>query len=382
MFAGKVNAPEFPAGAAAPAPAEEAGPLAFPGKVAVDERGRGHVYIADSNHHRLVVMGLAAQDGAVHHLAGGREPGRRDGPPEEARFNWPQGIAVDPRTGVVYIADTQNHCLRRMSPDGGRITSIAGTGRPARSFGSGGKAAETDLSSPWDLALLPDRQAGPPVAAGSHEDRHDDRGILFVAMAGRHQIWALDLAAGTIGTYAGTGREALVDGPRDQACFAQPSGLSLDQAHRRLFVADHKTSAVRAIDLETGAVSTLLGAGLFDFGDADGPAEVARLQHPLGVCYWGDDPQGPSVLIADTYNHRIKRFDLLHREVRSFAGAGAPVGQCESPGERAQFSEPGGLALARQQLFVADTNNHRVCVLDLATGQVRPLPIDESRRAH
>jgi sugar lactone lactonase YvrE len=381
-----------PSGAAALSAPGDAGALAFPGKVALDERGRGHVLIADSNHHRIVVMGLAVQDGAVHHLVGGPEPGLRDGPPEEARFNWPQGIAVDPRTGVVYVADTENHAIRRISPDGGVVTTIAGTGKQARAFTPAGQvppggsaAREVALSSPWDLAFLPDPNAGPPTEAGSHVDTHDDTGLLFVAMAGTHQVWVMDLQAGAILPFAGTGREALVDGPRETACFAQPSGLALDREGHTLYVADSETSALRAIDLRTHQVTTLLGAGLFDFGDADGARDTARLQHPLAVACWPSgpwNPDGPSVLIADTYNHRIKRYDLRRQEVRTFAGAGAPGGYAEGPAPEARFSEPSGLAVSPRQLFVADTNNHRVRVLDLATREVRTLEVDESRRAH
>lgn len=429
------------AGAAAQEAPQHAGPLAFPGKVLADERGRGHLYTADSNHHRVVVTRLPGGDAsgaagdtsgddpnehAVHHIAGGTGPGWVDGLPHEARFNWPQGMAVDPRTGVVYIADTENHCIRRMSPDGGRITTIAGTGQQARSRGIGGKALETPLSSPWDVAFLPDPHTGPALDPGSHEDRHDDRGLLFIAMAGTHQIWVLTLGEGSVALarffgqagaslapsngapptngipktagvsrtaatppggsvvvpFAGNGREALVDGERDQACFAQPSGLSLDLVHQRLFVADSETSAVRVIDLQSGEVSTLLGAGLFTFGDVDGASGEARLQHPLAVCYWNEDPHGPSVLIADTYNHRIKRFDLLYRRVETLAGSGAPAGYAGGPALAARFSEPGGLALARRKLFVADTNNHRLRVIDLRRRVVDSVEIDESRRAH
>jgi len=354
-----------------PAP-EKAGPLAFPGKVTLDTRGRGHIYISDSNHHRLVIMGLQLMDGAVHHIVGDGQPGLVDGPPEQARFNWPQGIAIDPRTGVVYIADTENHAIRRMSPAGGEITTVAGTGKQARSFGVGGNALETALSSPWDLVFVPDPDADPPIEAGSHVDPHDDAGLLYVAMAGTHQIWAMDVAAGTIVPFAGTGREALVDGNRDQACFAQPSGLSLDGERQTLYVADSETSAVRTIDLASGNVSTLVGAGLFEFGDVDGQFEIARLQHPLAVAFWGDDPDGASVLVADSYNHRIKKLDLAKREVRSF------VGDRREPA----FSEPGGLALGRGILAVGDTNNHRVQILDLATRSITTLEIDESRHAH
>jgi DNA-binding beta-propeller fold protein YncE len=369
-------------GAAAQVVPKTAGPLAFPGKVAIDERGRGHIYIADSNHHRIVIMGLAVMDGAVHHIVGGREPGFVDGTPEEARFNWPQGMAIDPRTGVMYIADTENHAIRRMSPDGGRITTIAGTGRQARTFGSGGKALETALSSPWDLAFLPHPDASPPVPAGSHEDFHDDRGLLFIAMAGTHQIWVMDVAAGTITPYAGTGREALVDGPRAEACFAQPSGLSLDVARGHLYVADSETSALRVVDVNDGTVSTLAGEGLFAFGDVDGPAKIARLQHPLGVTLWEAGSGEPSLLVADTYNHRIKRYDVQRREVHVFAGAGAPAGYLDGEATLARFSEPSGIAIARGQAFVADTNNHLIRIVDLDTRQITTLEIDESRHAH
>jgi sugar lactone lactonase YvrE len=207
-------------------------------------------------------------------------------------------------------------------------------------------------------------------------------------MAGTHQIWALDLARGLIAPFAGTGREALVDGPRETACFAQPSGLALGPQGHHLYVADSETSAVRRIDLTTGTVSTLLGAGLFTFGDVDGPLEGALLQHPLGLCVWADDPGGASLLVADTYNHRVKRIDLGNPgdpgsgEIRSLVGAGAPAGYEDGPGARARFSEPGGLSYARGRLFVADTNNHRVRVVDLATGTVGTLEIDLSRWAH
>lgn len=343
------------------------GPLAFPGKLVVETRGRGHVYIADSNHHRLVVMGLAKQDGAVHHIVGSGERGLQDGAPDEARFNWPQGMALDPRTGVMFIADTENHSIRRMSPDGGVITTIAGTGTQARSFGGGGAALETPLSSPWDLAFLPD-PAGAATEPGAHEDPHDDRGLLFIAMAGTHQVWVMDLANETIVPFAGTGSEALVDGHKDAACFAQPSGLALDAAGETLYVADSETSAIRKIALATGQVSTLVGAGLFEFGDVDGGAEIARLQHPLGVVVWEDDPEGASLLIGDTYNHKVKRLDLETRRVSTFASG--------------ELSEPGGLALGRGQLFLADTNNHRVRVIDVTSRAARTLDIDLSRHAH
>ena len=191
-------------------PAAQTGPtettLAFPGKVAIDERGNGHVYVADSNHHRLVVTGLKTIDGSVHHIIGSGKPGLRDGPAQEAQFNWPQGMSVDPITGTVYVADTENHAIRRVSPADGSVTTLAGTGQQARSHSSGGPALQTDLSSPWDLALLADPERMATAGGGSNSEKQDypDRGILFIAMAGLHQIWAPDLATGMIAPFAGS----------------------------------------------------------------------------------------------------------------------------------------------------------------------------------
>lgn len=377
--------PDFgPTGAAAQTVSGDG--LAFPGKVLVDERGRGHITIADSNRNRLVVLGLSTMGGAVHHVVGDGVAGLVDGPPETARFRWPQGMALDPRTGVVYVADTGNHAIRRMSPDGGAITTIAGTGRQARTRSRGGDGPTVDLSSPWDLAFLPDPKAPAVPNRGPHDDPHDDRGLLFIAMAGTHQIWVLDLASGRVAPFAGSGSEALADGTCPEAAFAQPQGLAIDPAGNRLWVADSETSAIREIDLTRGTVSTLIGHGLFDFGDIDGTAEIARMQHPMGVALWANDPAGASLLVADTYNHRVKRLDLARGEVARWTGAGAPYGLTDGDPRTARFSEPTDIAIGGGHAFVADTNNHCIRAIamrpDGTAGDVATVRIDFETRAH
>src|SRR5262249_15367434 len=151
----------------------------------------------------------------------------------------------------------------------------------SRSFHEGGSARQVALNSPWDLALRGD--------------------TLYVAMAGFHQIWAMDLASGVIAPFAGTGHEGLEDGTRDQAWLAQPRGLALGPDE--LYVADAETSAIRAIGLERGGVvRTIVGQGLFDYGDVDGVGDEVRLQHPLGVAF-----DNAALLVADSYNNKIKR---------------------------------------------------------------------------
>src|SRR5208282_1381599 len=103
-----------------------------------------------------------------------------------------------------------------------------------------------------------------------------------IAMAGPHQIWSLDLNTSEARIHAGSGREDIVDGPLKSCALAQPSGITTDGA--RLYFADSEVSAIRSADLG-GRVETLIGRGLFEFGDIDGPRQIARLQHCIGVHY-------------------------------------------------------------------------------------------------
>ena len=304
----------------APAPLDT-GPLAFPGKVAV--ASTGDVAIADSGHHRIII---ADRDGRVRSVAGSGIAGSADGQFDEAAFDYPQGLVFDSTGRYLYVADTNNHQLRLLDLANERVTAIAGTGtKGTRS--DGGPALETALRSPWALAL-------------------DDE-QLFIAMAGSHQIWRMRLNSGRISPFAGTGREHIDDGPIERSTFSQPSGLAL--FHDQLFVADSEVSAIRAIDLRQGEVRTLVGTGLFDFGDRDGRGADAKLQHALGVAMRGDQ-----LYVADTFNNKIKRLDPVSGELVTIAG-----------GASSELFEPGGLALLPDgQLLIADTNNHRLRVLD------------------
>jgi DNA-binding beta-propeller fold protein YncE len=293
--------------------------LAFPGKVAVAPDGR--LAIGDSGHHRVLVT---TRDGRVQETIGTGLRGFVDGAFDACAFDDPQGVAWDGE--ALWIADTRNHAVRRADLSSRTVTTIAGTGRMSATLVKGRHPArEVELRSPWDV--LP------------------HAGRVFVAMAGSHQIWTVDARTGEAEPFAGSGREALVDGPLMEAAFAQPSGLARDG--ETIFVADSETSAVRAIDLARGEVRTLVGAGLFDFGDVDGPADRARLQHALGVAV---APDG-AVIVADTYNDRLRRIDRRSERVGTFY---------RGEGEGA-LREPAGIAADVDGGFVvADTNHHRV----------------------
>ncbi len=320
---------------------EGASPLFFPGKVLADAAS-DRLFVADSTHHRIVITDLAGRKIAV---AGTGEPGRADGPFDRATFNDPQGMALD--GGKLYVADRKNHLLRVLDLKANTVGTLAGTGRqgqfPDRK-GDDRPAAEAGLNSPWDL-LLKD-------------------GKLYIAMAGHHQIWDLDLKTRLAGPYAGDGAENIADGSLSSARFAQPSGLATDGT--TLYVADSEVSAVRAVPLGgKGEVRTLVGEGLFEFGDVDGAGDKARLQHALGVaCADG------KVYVADTYNSKLKVLDPKTRSCQTFLG-GEPAGWLATP----LFNEPGGLSYAAGKLYVADTNAHRIRVVDLKTKAVSTLKL-------
>jgi DNA-binding beta-propeller fold protein YncE len=320
---------------------DEAAPLRFPGKVVADE-ATDRLFISDTGHHRIVVADLG---GAVQQVIGSGAEGRDDGPVEVATFSHPQGLALSGTT--LYVADTENHMLRAVDLAAGAVTTLAGTGEQLMGPRVGGPARGTALASPWDLAVLD--------------------GTLYAAMAGTHQLWAMRLDSGFIVPHTGNGREDLVDGPLDAASMNQPSGLVSDGT--RLWVADSEASAIRVVEPGAGGhIRTVIGEGLFEFGDRDGrgPSEV-RLQHPVGIAW-----HAGTVYIADTYNHKIKRLDPATAECRTWLGSGEP-GVDDGEAETASFSEPSGLAVADGRLYVADTNNHAVRVVELETGLVSTL---------
>jgi hypothetical protein len=173
----------------------------------------------------------------------------------------------------------------------------------------------------------------------------------------------VDLKTREARPYAGSGRENHVDGSLEESALAQPSGLATDG--KSIFFADSEISSIRAASLPPGrTVSTIVGQGLFDFGDIDGVGDKVRLQHPLGVAYLNG-----KLYVADTYNHKIKEIEIQKRESRTYAGT-RQVGANDGDRKQAQFNEPGGISATSRELFVADTNNHLIRRIEVATGRV------------
>lgn len=331
-----------------------ASPLRFPGKIVADEAGK-RLFISDSNNNRIVISSLS---GKLIEVIGSGTVGSKDGTYKDAQFDHPQGMTLIGNT--LYVADTENHQLRTVDLTNKTVATLAGTGEQARFRAGGGKLTETALNSPWDLAAVD--------------------GILYIAMAGPHQIWAHKLGSNTIWPYAGSGREDIQNGNLDEGALAQPSGITTDG--KNLFVVDSEGSSVRQITTDPnndlsepkGKISTPVGPHslpngrtLFEFGDVDGSKEDARFQHPLGIVF-----HNGGLFVADSYNHKIKFIDLKTREAVTWLGTGKNGVQLDP----VQFAEPAGMAIAEGTLFVADTNNHRIVAIELKSKAARDFPIE------
>jgi DNA-binding beta-propeller fold protein YncE len=274
----------------------EAGSLAYPAKVIV---ARDRLWIADTGHDQVVESTLEGEE--LQRVGG---------------FHHPNGLAFV--GDELYVADTGADAIRKLSGD----------------------VVAHGLRSPWDLAW--------------------DGELLYIAMAGSHQIWFHDPATGETEVWAGSGQELRIDGPIRQAGFAQPSGIAL--LDNSLYVADSEISSVRAIDDLHGfpKVRTVCGSGeLFGFGDRDGVGEEVLLQHPMGIA-----AADGLVYVADSFNHKLKRVDPETGECRTLFG-----GLQRLPETGEGFWEPEGLAYADGTLYVADTNNHRIVAIDVESGE-------------
>ena len=319
--------------------------LSFPSAVLADEAG-DRLFIADAGHHRILIASL---DGELQDVIGTGERGFDDGFFDEATLNEPQGLAISPDGNTLYIADTRNHAVRSVNLISREVRTIAGTGERAANFPLAGSRAEgTALASPWGLVL--------------------HAGTLYIGSAGTHQIWTIDLSDQTISVFAGSGAEGIDDGPPAAATLAQPSGLTTDG--ETLYWVDPESSSVRRVPINgNGDVETLVGTGLFDFGDADGSGATALLEHPQGIVFTNG-----TLYVADTYNHKLRTVDPGDFQVVAVAG-GSSTGFADGPQGESSLNEPTGLSVAAGVIYIADTNNHVIRLLDPKTNHVSTLAL-------
>ncbi len=315
--------------------------LNFPGKISSNNKDL--LLITDSNNNRILIVD---ESGEIKDIIGSGKKGLNDGSFDKAEFNMPQGTVFYNNT--LYIADTENHLIRKADLINRTVETISGLGKQIYSRNPKGDAKLMGLNSPWDLTIA--------------------NNYLFIAMAGPHQIWKINLSNNQISLHAGNGYENIVDSDLLNSQLAQPSGITTDG--NVLYFADSEVSAIRKADISSsGNVNTLIGKGLFEYGDKDGSFSKALLQHPLGINYYNN-----KLYIADTYNNKIKLLDLNTNTISTLAGTGKE-GMTDGDLLDASFNEPSGLTLLNDKIYVADTNNDLIRIIDLSTNKVSTLLI-------
>jgi sugar lactone lactonase YvrE len=319
--------------------------LRLPYGVAVDAQGR--LYIADTEHHRIRRIVLGEENLKIETIAGTGLPGFNgdDRPAVEAHLNFPRGLAVDAE-GNLYVADTFNHRVRKITPEG-MILTVAGTGRAGFS-GDGDLAVRAELRFPLAVAV-------------------DVEGRLYIADAGNNRVRRVD-RDGVIVTIVGTGKRGFEGdgGPATAAALDTPAALAFDK-EGHLLIADMGNHRIRRVD-SSGTITTLAGKGTPGSAGDGGAAKDAELNTPGGLAVDGEG----TIFIADSGNHRVRKIGS-DGNISAVTGTGtAGLGGDGALASAATLNFPTGLAIAPDgQLVIADTFNHRV-------RKLRPQPPESS----
>ena len=311
--------------------------LDWPSGIAVD--GTGAVYIADTGNHRVL---KAETDGTITTVAGTGTAGYSGdgGLATAAQLRWPTGMAVA-GDGTVYIADTNNHCVRAVVPDG-TITTFAGMGSPGLS-GDGGPATAAQLSLPYGLAVAGD-------------------GTVYIADTNSHRVRKVAITDGTITTVAGMGSNGFGggysgdDGPATAAQLHWPYDVAVDDAGA-VYIADELNHRVRAVAPD-GTITTFAGTGTSGSSGDGGPATEAQLHQPFGVAVASDG----TVYITDLLNHNMRAV-APDGTITTIAGRAEVPGFSgdAGPSTAAYLNTPTGVAVASDgTVYIADSSNNRV----------------------
>jgi uncharacterized protein (TIGR03437 family) len=317
--------------------------FALPRGVAVDPAG--NVYVSDTLNNRIRKI---TPDGTVSTIAGsnGAGSGGDGGPAGLASLNHPAGITVD-NAGNIYFADSGNHRVRRISAQG-VITTVAGSGENGFG-GDNGPATAARLSSPQDVAL-------------------DAAGNVYIADTENHRVRKVS-PAGIITTIAGSDPAAGDGGPATSALLFHPAGVAVD-ASGAAYVSDTLNNRIRQIS-PGGVITTIAGTGAPGYAGDGGPATRAQLHHPEGLAL---DAAG-NLFVADTGNNVIRK--ITSGVIRTVAGTGEYGNNGDSgPALEAQLANPNAVALDNAgRLYIADSANNRVRMVD-AAGVIRPVAGD------
>jgi hypothetical protein len=317
----------------------------FDGPYSMTGDGAGNLYIADSNNHAIRKLVIAT--GEVTTLAGALgKAGSADGIGGAARFSAPEGIAID-TTGNLYVTDTGNHTIRKVVIATGDVSTIAGTA--GQSGSADGTGALARFYAPYGLTR----------AAGN----------LFVVDSLNHTVRKVVISTGVVTTLAGSaGTSGSADGIGAAARFYSPRAISTDGAGI-LYVSDTLNHTIRKLIIVTAGVTTIAGtAG--QSGGTDAAGANARFNAPNGVLVDG----AGNLIIADGNNNTIRKLVLATGDVTTVAGTAMQAGSIDGTGSAARFDLPRGLVLdGAGALYVGDYRNHSIRKIVLATGDVTTL---------
>jgi len=362
--------------------------------------GAGNLFVADTENHRIRTIVIAT--GVVTTLAGSAmeiDPGSADGTGRAAKFDRPSGLVSD-GAGDLFVADTDNQIIRKIVVATAAVTTLAGkasvfdatdgVGAAARftypqgltSDGAGNlfvvgsavrkiviaSATVTTVAGAEQLIGATDGVGGAARFFTPKGVVTDGAGSAFVADSSNNSIRRVALATGAVTTLAGSTSMGSANGTGPAAGFNGPSGITTDGAGN-LFVADTFNSTIRKVVVATGAVTTLAGApGAYD--SADGTGSAARFNLPGSLT---SDGAG-NLFVADTFNQTIRQIVIATAAVTTLAGSPELVGTADGTGDAARFNRPSDIAAdGAGNLFVADTLNHAIRRIDIATGAVTTL---------
>lgn len=278
----------------------------------------GLLYIADAGHHRILECAI---DGRIIREFGNGVPLFLDGSAADSSFHRPTALAVFREH--VYVADTGNHAVRRLSLLHGSVDTLLGDGRPGFHVAeSGHEAAAVRLNNPSGLCI--------------HQDS------LIVADTGNNRLGIFNLSNPQFQNLVGGGAFGLLDGVGDRARLAHPLGLAGSQNF--LYMVEGTASALRTVAVPEGRVNTLIGHGLYQFGNADGTRQAAAMQHPTGVVV--DEARG-TAWIADAYNRKVRSYHLKSNQLSTI-------------GLMQNLVRPSALALDAESLWIADSAGNHV----------------------
>jgi DNA-binding beta-propeller fold protein YncE len=291
-------------------------PLKFPSKMIADKNG--NFWISDYGNNRVIKID---DSGKILEIIGKGKQGFEDGKFSTVTFNGPQGLAI--RNDSLWIADSKNNSIRMANLATKQVTTVAGNGKMGYYFNNDKWDEPVLPNSPWDLLI--------------------DKGYLYIADAGNHQVLRMDLKNNKVYRFAGSGFEGIKDSDLKTSTFSQPSGIT--KKADDIYVADPEASAIRQIDLKNETVRTVVGKGLFKFGDEDGDIKNVLLQHCVGLT-----EDNGNIYIADSYNGKVKVLKTKSNTVSTLV---------------TDLNEPNDVLIAGNELWITDTNNDRVIKFNL-----------------